>query len=936
MTGRCSFFLGLTLATIMLLVAASPSAAGDSAPPLAAIEVILPPDVGDSERERWTEMVKNLSLLTIGERLTTERLADAREALDLSGRFEELELERLPGSQGSTLKIRVKPYRQIRRIQIRGHYPLFENEVRKALPVYVGDRYDPAQLPAIRQDVEALYRRAGYLAPRVTLKTHGDIQGGRLLSVEIHKGPPQQLSRLTISGNKAFGTATLKRKLGVWRDTLKPWRMPFSEARLKKDVEGLLDFYRRKRFADARITYTLDQSADDSQSVGVSLTVDEGPRYTIAFEGNDHFWNLTLKKDLTLRQTGNLGGRGLRKSIRQMQARYRRAGFQDARITPQMEEIKVDAAAAGYPQRHVRLVIEEGPRTQVREVKLAGNRALSDDAIRGQLLTRPSGTFHWGAFDQEVFEEDLFSLSALYLQQGYLKAEITPELTYSPDRAHLDILLRIEEGPQTQVSAVTVSGSQVLDKVSGQGLVGLAPGEPFRRYMLKSDENKLAEAVSEQGYPHVQVQSRLHFSEDNTQVAVAYEIDDGPRVRLGQVYTDGYFKTRPQVIRNTLKTESGAPFSLTEMVNAQRDLRDMEIFEQVQLKTIGLKEQSETVHVVIDAEEKPPYFFQAGGGYETDTGFFGRGRVGDRNLLGRNKSGWLSGEVSEVGYHGELGLTEPRLLGSRINAAAGAFVDRQQAFNQDFGTHSYGTTLTLHYPWSKRLSNSLGMRYESRNQFSRGAVIDPEEADDFEPRTIFVTTPEVRYDSRDNFIRPRSGVLGRFSMDVSKGLTNRLDDFLKYELDLRCFVTPLERLTLAWRGFAGHLDPYGANRGVPDDQLFFLGGTNDVRGFAENLLLRDAGGDAVGGRNALFTSLEVRFDLGGNFELTSFYDLGSLQDEDNRSGDNRPGDPVRSAVGLGLRYHTPIGPIGLLYGHKLGRESGEDAGRLHFSIGYTF
>jgi outer membrane protein insertion porin family len=123
---------------------------------------------------------------------------------------------------------------------------------------------------------------------------------------------------------------------------------------------------------------------------------------------------------------------------------------------------------------------------------------------------------------------------------------------------------------------------------------------------------------------------------------------------------------------------------------------------------------------------------------------------------------------------------------------------------------------------------------------------------------------------------------------------------------------------------------------VPDDQLFFLGGTNDVRGFAENLLLRDAEGDAVGGRNALFTSLEVRFDLGGNFELTSFYDLGSLQDEDNRSGDSHRGDSVRSAVGLGLRYHTPIGPIGLLYGHKLGRESGEDAGRLHFSIGYTF
>ncbi|NJL58609.1 MAG: BamA/TamA family outer membrane protein [Desulfobacteraceae bacterium] len=44
----------------------------------------------------------------------------------------------------------------------------------------------------------------------------------------------------------------------------------------------------------------------------------------------------------------------------------------------------------------------------------------------------------------------------------------------------------------------------------------------------------------------------------------------------------------------------------------------------------------------------------------------------------------------------------------------------------------------------------------------------------------------------------------------------------------------------------------------------------------------------------------------------------------------------RSSAGFGLRYITPIGPIGFLYGFKLDHEPGEDAGRLHFSVGYTF
>jgi len=39
---------------------------------------------------------------------------------------------------------------------------------------------------------------------------------------------------------------------------------------------------------------------------------------------------------------------------------------------------------------------------------------------------------------------------------------------------------------------------------------------------------------------------------------------------------------------------------------------------------------------------------------------------------------------------------------------------------------------------------------------------------------------------------------------------------------------------------------------------------------------------------------------------------------------------------VGLRYITPIGAMGFLYGMKLDPEDGESPKRLHFSIGYTF
>jgi len=50
------------------------------------------------------------------------------------------------------------------------------------------------------------------------------------------------------------------------------------------------------------------------------------------------------------------------------------------------------------------------------------------------------------------------------------------------------------------------------------------------------------------------------------------------------------------------------------------------------------------------------------------------------------------------------------------------------------------------------------------------------------------------------------------------------------------YKTFFQNLTLACRGKYRLIDPFDSDGNVPDDQLFFLGGTMDVRGFSENIL----------------------------------------------------------------------------------------------------
>jgi outer membrane protein insertion porin family len=52
--------------------------------------------------------------------------------------------------------------------------------------------------------------------------------------------------------------------------------------------------------------------------------------------------------------------------------------------------------------------------------------------------------------------------------------------------------------------------------------------------------------------------------------------------------------------------------------------------------------------------------------------------------------------------------------------------------------------------------------------------------------------------------------------------------------------------------------------------------------------------------------------------------------------DSAISESFRDSVGIGLRYMTPVGPIGFMYGHKLDPEPHESPGSFHFSMGYTF
>ncbi len=112
---------------------------------------------------------------------------------------------------------------------------------------------------------------------------------------------------------------------------------------------------------------------------------------------------------------------------------------------------------------------------------------------------------------------------------------------------------------------------------------------------------------------------------------------------------------------------------------------------------------------------------------------------------------------------------------------------------------------------------------------------------------------------------------------------------------------------------------------LPPSMRFFAGGDQSVRGYAyKSLGPKDAQGDVIGGRHLMIGSAEVEMPINDDWSLALFYDTGN-------AFDNVKDYELAHGAGLGIRRHTPIGPIKLDIARQL--EGNRDY-RLHLSVGF--
>jgi outer membrane protein assembly complex protein YaeT len=633
--------------------------------------------------------------------------------------------------------------------------------------------------------------------------------------------------------------------------------------------------------------------------------------------------------------------------------------------------------------------VQRGPAYRVSRIEISGNASVPLATIE------PALQVHAGEPLRDVaIDADVARVVDLYRRHGFadvkVQAAVVPETGTAPVEAA--VRLAITEGPRIAVGRVEFEGEQAIPEADLRAGLQAKTGQPFYQPQLAADRDGMVLKYLNRGFRSADIDVQVTLAPDRTRADVRYVVHEGAQVFVDHVLIVGNEKTSPETVRREVALRPGEPLGYEAMAETQRRVSALGLFRRVRVTEAdhGVPGRRD---VIVTVEEAPATTIGYGGGVEVGRrlvrssadaapserfefaprGFF---EIGRRNLFGRNRSVNLFTRLSlrlrndpvitNDGEQPSTDFNEYRVLGTYrqprfalgSDFLATGFLEQGARTSFDFNRRGVRAEL------ARRLTPTLSL--SGRYALDRTEVFNETFAEE-DQLLIDRLFPQVRLstvssslvrDTRDDPINPAHGALVGIDAEIAARAIGSEVGFIKSfaqgfvyrRLPGRGVVFATgARLGLA-AGFAravtGAPPPDGADDvnqvdELPASERFFAGGDTTVRGWALDQLgttaTLDANGFPKGGNAVLVMNAELRLPVWGDLGAVAFVDAGNVW---ARVPDFSIGE-IRGAVGFGLRYRSPIGPLRVDLGFKLDRRplpngSDERLTALYISLGQAF
>ncbi|HYI09013.1 MAG TPA: translocation/assembly module TamB domain-containing protein [Thermoanaerobaculia bacterium] len=940
-----------------------------------------------------TNVVAEEVTLKPGQQVSIRELQSSIKNLFATGNFRDIRVDAAPTDAGIVLTFALYLHYRIGEIDVEGLARADLTRAQRELTVRAGEILSLDDVDDSAAAVEEILQQNGYLEATVDPETNFD-RARSIADVRFHvtAGPKAKVAEVVIEGQHApFTTAQLIERMA------RPPGKDFHLREAREEAQRMQNFMVRRDYRRADVDFLGHTYDEATKSVTLRYRAQSGPIVRVAVEGIDRS---AVRRWLPFARNQEYSEDVVERAADRIVEGLQERGHYLATVDTE--------SALENNVWTTTFHVDAGARYRLTDVSFIGNSKIEEKELRGVVATSPGGGFKrilQSLFRRETgitraqLSDDRDSLESFYRLQGFSEATAGEPAVETRADGTMSVRFPVTEGPQTLLASVRVEGNE---KVEPGDLphVQLAEGEPLNPQLLHDDIVALQTFYANRGHIEVQVTPRVDVSEDKTTATVAYVVAEGPQVNVDEVTVRGNTYTDRDVILRRAGLRSGDPFSYTSMLEAQRELYRLGIFQRVEVQaqqadtTVGDRDiaiQVEegrnltvtgSVGLRVARGDQSELDSSTGGGTTDnltveDEGPLFRERiaaaVAHRNLFGTGRYLGLEGVYSREEQEFFLTYREPFI--SRWNVPL-----QLQIFQSDDQTRpgakfrQRGTSVEL--TKIARLQTRWSLRYEYKISQCEGgnlcnalnAGIPVETADrsllDIQISSI---TPTFFWDRRDDILDPHRGFFASASVEYAFPLFEASANFLK-EYVQGAFYIPLGRTVIALSARAGLIQSYGTrfdedlgvevDLEVPLSERFTAGGETTHRAFGldrlGDLCLDENRVRIPGCERTLFAEVDpVSGDispilpLGGNstllfnaeYRFPLFGPVGGaiFGDVGNVwAGSKIRFDDLRYGAGVGFRYLSPVGPLRVDVAMPFQRRFYEDRWQYFITLGYAF
>jgi outer membrane protein insertion porin family len=384
-------------------------------------------------------------------------------------------------------------------------------------------------------------------------------------------------------------------------------------------------------------------------------------------------------------------------------------GFDEAKATADVDRIKgaykkIGRAATNVTYRLVQLPngrvdlvfkVDEGDKTGVREIRFVGNHAVSNYRLHQLMQTTEMNYLSWfktsDVYDPDRLASDQEAIRKYYVKNGYADFHIvSSDVSYQTDPPGYIIVITVDEGQQYHVSSVNVTSHiPRVESASLNGFVALRAGDVYNAGAVEKTVDTLTREMARQGFAFSDVRPHGERDEATHQIAVAFTVDDGPKVYIERIDVSGNTRTRDYVIRREFDIGEGDPYNHELIERAERRLNRLGYFKKVHISTRP-GSTPDRVIVTVEVEDQPTGSVSLSGGYSTTAGFLAEVAFTETNFLGRGQYVKVSATEGQYSRGWGVSFTEPYFLDQRL--AAGFDIFHKEQDNNQWALYSTWTT----------------------------------------------------------------------------------------------------------------------------------------------------------------------------------------------------------------------------------------------------